>query len=127
MLVLGTRTSTIVKAIKYYLAFGIVQGLVGVYQVGGFMLGLPMYQDFLVGIPNGNPRNTMRVWWDGPAGAPRAFGFLADANHYAGYLVSVILLALALIIWNRRSIFPYVVLAASSAGLMFSLIGEALS
>jgi O-antigen ligase len=75
----------------------------------------------LVGIPNGNPRNTMRVWWDGPAGAPRAFGFLADANHYAGYLVSVILLALALIIWNRRSIFPYVVLAASSAGLMFSL------
>lgn len=121
ILILGRQISDILKAIYFYLCFGIVQGCVGVYQVVGFMIGLPMYQDFLVGIPNGNPRNTMRVWWDGPAGVPRAFGFLADSNHYAGYLVGVILLSLALIVWNRRAIFPYIVLCASSAGLVFSL------
>jgi len=121
VLVLGTQVSIVIKAIKYYLVFGVVQGLTGVYQVAGFMLGLPMYQDFLVGIPTGNPRNMMRVWWDGEVGSPRAFGFLSDANHYAGYLVGVILLALALIAWNRRSIFPYIVLFTSSAGLAFSL------
>lgn len=121
VLILGTEVSVIIQAIYFYLAFGVVQGLVGVYQVIGALWGWPMYQDFMGDIPVGNPRHAQGIFLFGENMVPRAFGFLSDTNHYAGYLVGIILLALVLIVWNRRRVFPYVVLATGGAGLLLTL------
>lgn len=120
VIILGTRTSDIIKALKYYLVFGIVQGLVGIYQVVGGLLGWPMYQDLMIGWTVGNARNLEGEFWFGSL-MPRAFGFLSDVNHYAGYLVGVLLLAIALFVWNRRKLMPSIVLIVCSIGLMLSL------
>jgi len=121
VLILGVEVAVIVRAIYFYLAFAIVQGLVGVYQVIGGILGWPMYQDFLRGISMGNLRHAQRVFWFPEEMVPRAFGFFSDANQYAGYMVGVIVLALALVVWNRKRMFPYLVLVIGFAGLMLSL------
>jgi hypothetical protein len=120
VIILGTRTSFIIKALKFYLAFGIVQGIVGIYQVIGGFLDWSMYQDLMVGWHVGNPRNLQGVFWLGGL-MPRAFGFLSDVNHYAGYLVGVLLLAVAFFAWNRRKFMPYIVLIVCSIGLILSL------
>ena len=120
VIILGTRTSVVIKALKFYLAFGIVQGIVGIYQVIGGFLGWPMYQDLMVGWHVGNPRNLQGVFWLSGL-MPRAFGFLSDTNHYAGYLVGVLLLAVTFFSWNRRKIVPYMVLIVCSIGLILSL------
>ena len=120
VLVLGTKSSIIIKAIKYYLAFAIVQGLVGIYQVIGAFRRWPMYNDLLVGIPVGNARNLEGTfWYPGETFMPRAFGFLSDTSHYAGYLVGVLLLALVVITWNRK--LSLLVLFFSGIGLVLSL------
>lgn len=121
VLILGVDVAVIVRAIYFYLAFGVVQGLAGVYQVIGGISGWPMYQDLLPEMPVGNPRNAQGIFLFGENMVPRAFGFLSDVNHYAGYMVGIILLALALIVWNRRRVFPYVILASGGAGLLLSL------
>ena len=121
VLFLGVEVPVIIKAIYFYLAFSIVQGLVGVYQVIGGLRGWPMYQDLMGDIPMGNLRNAQGIYWFPEKMVPRAFGFFSDTNHYAGYMVGVILLALALIVWNRRRVFPYVVLTTSCAGLLLTL------
>ncbi|HBW21909.1 MAG: hypothetical protein A2X28_02075 [Elusimicrobia bacterium GWA2_56_46] len=121
VLFLGVDVSGIIRAVYFYLAFSILQGLVGVYQVIGGLLGWPMYNDFLGQIPVGNPRNAQGIYWFPGEMVPRAFGFLSDVNHYAGYMVGVIVLAMALIAWNRKRIFPYLVLVSGFAGLMLSL------
>lgn len=122
VLVLGTNSSIIIKAVKYYLAFAVVQGLVGIYQVAGAIMGWPMYQDLMVGVPVGNPRNLQGIFWFSGGGFfPRAFGFLSDVNHYAGYLVGAILLALAIVAWNRKFFLSYLVLFAGGMGMVFSL------
>lgn len=124
VLILGSDTKIVVKALRFYLAFGIVQGLVGVYQVVGALQGWPMYQSFIYGgnvaIKTGNVRNLMGVFWTGDA-IPRAFGFLSDVNHYGGYLVGIILLALAFLVYNRRDILAYMALLTGGAGLILSL------
>ena len=123
VLVLGTKSLVIIKAVKYYLAFAVVQGLVGIYQVAGGIMGWPMYQDLMVGLTVGNPRNLQGIFWFSGTGGdsflPRAFGFLSDANHYAGYLVGSLLLALAVIAWNRR--LSGLVLLVGGIGLVLSL------
>lgn len=126
VLILGSDIKVVVKALRFYLAFGVVQGLVGVYQVVGGLQGWPMYQDFVYGgvmdtITTGNPRNLVGVFWSGGDAMPRAFGFLSDASHYGGYMVGVILLALAFLIYNRRDILAYMALFAGGAGLILSL------
>ncbi len=125
VLILGVSPKVVVKALRFYLAFGIVQGLVGIYQVIGGMKGWPMYQDFVYGsvmdtIRTGNPRNLLGIYGS-EQGIPRAFGFLSDVNHYGGYIVGVILLALAFIVYNRRDILAYMALFAGGAGLVLSL------
>lgn len=126
VLILGSDIKVVVRALRFYLAFGVVQGLVGVYQVVGGLQGWPMYQDFVYGgvrdtITTGNPRNLIGVFWSGADAMPRAFGFLSDASHYGAYLVGVILLALAFLVYNRRDILAYLALFAGGAGLILSL------
>ena len=123
VLVLGTNSSIIIKAVKYYLVFAVVQGLLGIYQVVGAINGLPMYQDLMVGIPVGNPRNLQGAFWFGSF-MPRAFGFLSDTNHYAAYLVGAMLLSLAIITWNRK--LSYAVLLMGGIGLILSLSRSAI-
>lgn len=53
--------------------------------------------------------------WSADDAMPRAFGFLSDVNHYGGYLVGVILLALAYLIYNRRDKLAYCALIAGTA------------
>ncbi len=126
VLILGSDAKTVIKALRFYLAFGIVQGLVGAYQVVGGLQGWPMYQDLVYGsvmdtIRTGNERNLIGVYWSGEDAMPRAFGFVSDVNQYGGYLVGVILLALAFLIYNRRDILAYLALFTGGAGLLLSL------
>lgn len=126
VLILGSDTKIVVKAIRFYLVFGVVQGLVGVYQVVGGIQGWSMYQDFVYGsvmdtIRTGNPRNLIGNFWSSADAMPRAFGFLSDASHYGGYMVGVILLALAFLVYNRRDILAYMALFAGGSGLVLSL------
>ena len=70
VLMLGSSITVLVKALRFYLGFGIVQGLVGIYQVIGALRGWPMYQEFIYGsyidtIKTGNPRNLMGVFYSG--------------------------------------------------------------
>ncbi len=126
VLILGSSIKALKKAVRFFLGFGIVQGAVGVYQVVGAIQGWPMYQKLIYGnqadtIKTGNPRHLMGVFYSGFDAMPRAFGFLSDVNQYGGYLVVVILLALAFLVFNRRDILAYLALFFGGAGLVLSL------
>jgi hypothetical protein len=120
VIILGTQPSVIIKAVKYYLTFGIVQGIVGIYQVIGGFLGWPMYQNLMTGWNVGNPRNLEGEFWLSSL-MPRAFGFFSDVNHYAGYLVGILLLAVTFYSWNQRKFIPYLVLIVCGIGLTLTL------
>jgi len=96
------------------------------YQTIGAVARWPTYQALIYGryistIKTGNPRNLMGTFWSAYDNMARAFGFLSDVNHYGGYLVGIIVLALAFIVYNRRDVLAHAALFAGGTGLMFSL------
>ena len=116
------KTLTIIKAIKFYLIIGIVQGLYGFYQIIGGVKGWPTYQTFMSGIPMANDRTTDGYFYTGAYSSFRAIGFFSsDVSHYAGYMAGILLIALSLIAYDKKKIFPYVVLIIGMIGLLFSL------
>ncbi len=122
IILVAKKTEIIIKAINYYLFIGIVQGLYGVYQVFGGVKGWPTYQTLMVGIPMANDRTTDGYFYTGAYSAFRAIGFFSsDVSHYAGYMAGILLIALSLIAYDKKKIFPYVVLIIGIIGLLFSL------
>jgi hypothetical protein len=122
VIIVGSKVEIITKAIQIYLVTGLVQGLYGMYQVIFGPLGWPTYQTLMAGIPTANDRTVDGFYYSGAYQAFRAIGFFpADVSHYAGYMVGIILLAIALIVQNRRSLFLYLVLFVGILGLLFSL------
>lgn len=122
VIIVGAKVEIITKAIHVYLAIGLLQGLYGMYQVIGGPLNWPTYQTLMVGIPTANDRTVDGFYYSGAYQTFRAIGFFpADVSHYAGYMVGVVLLAMALLIHNRRSLFLYTVLVVGTMGLLFSL------
>ena len=122
VIIVGSKVIIITKAIKIYLVTGLVQGLYGIYQVIGGPLGWPSYQILMAGIPTANDRTVDGFYYSGAYQAFRAIGFFpADVSHYAGYMVGIVLLAIALLVHNRRSLFLYAVLVLGIMGLLFSL------
>ncbi len=126
VIIVSNRIQVVVKAIKIYLATGLVQGLYGIYQLIGSPLGWPTYQTFMAGIPRANDQTTRGesagYVYSGPLQLFRSGGFFpADVSHYAGYMGGVLILAIALIVYNRRGYFPYFVLLFGGLGLIFSL------
>jgi hypothetical protein len=122
VVIVGTRTEFIIKAIKLYLALGVVQGLYGIYQVIGAPMSWPTYQTFMAGIPTANDRLQDGYYYFGAYNAFRATGFFPeDVSHYSGYMAGVLLLAISLVAYNRRSFFPYIVILIGGMGLLLSL------
>lgn len=122
VIIVGSKVEIITKAIHVYLGIGLLQGLYGMYQFIGGSHGWPTYQTFMDGIPTANDRTTNGYYYSGVYHAFRAVGFFpADVSHYAGYLAGVLLLAIALLLSNRKSLFLYLVIAVCSIGLILSL------
>lgn len=122
VIIVGSKVEIITKAIQIYLVTGLVQGLYGMYQVIGGPLGWPSYQTLMAGISTANDRTVDGFYYSGAYQAFRAIGFFpADVSHYAGYMVGIVLLAIALLVHNRRSLFLYTVLVVGIMGLLFSL------
>jgi hypothetical protein len=122
VVVIGSKPEAIIKAIKVYLAIGVVQGLYGIYQVIGAPMSWPTYQTFMAGIPTANDRLTEGFFYSGSFQSFRATGFFpADVSQYAGYMAGVLLLAISLMANNWRSRFSYVVIAIAGAGFVLSL------
>jgi len=124
VVVVGTSVEAITRAVKIYLVVGLIQGLYGMYQLIGGRFGWPTYQSLMVGIPVANDK-TLESGGYVYSSALEAFrpnGFFpADVSHYAMFLASVLVLALALLIHNRRSLFLYVVLIVDTLSLLASL------
>ncbi len=122
VIIVGDRVEVITKAVKIYLGIGIVQGLYGLYLVIGGPYSLPTYQTLMAGIPTANDRTVGGYFYSGEYHMFRAIGFFpADVSHYAGYMAGILILAMALFVLNRRSLFLYIVLITGSLGLLFSL------
>lgn len=122
VIIVGAKVEIITKAIQIYLGTGLVQGLYGMYQVIGGPFGWPSYQTLMVGIPTANDRTADGFYYSGAYQAFRAIGFFpADVSHYAGYMAGVLILAIALLVQNRRSLFLYAVIVVGTMGLLFSL------
>lgn len=122
VIAVGTKVEILTKAIRIYLVIGLVQGLYGMYQVVGGPFNLPTYQTFMVGIPTANDRTFEGFYYSGTLQTFRAVGFFSsDVSHYAGYLVGVLILAIVVLISNRRTVLPYAVLIVAGLGLLFSL------
>lgn len=123
VIIVGNRLVTITNAVKIYLFSGLVQGLYGVYQVIGFGFGWPTYQSLMVGIPRqANELMVDGYYYSGNFGTFRAAGFFQnDVSHYAGYMVGILLVGIALIVHNRGLFWPYLVVFFGGMGLIFSL------
>ena len=118
----GNRVEVITKAVTIYLVTGLVQGLYGIYQVIGAQFNWPTYQTLMAGIPTANDRTLGGYQYFGAYESFRAVGFFsADVSHYAGYMAGVLILAIALLTFNRRSWFLIAVIVAGAMGLLFSL------
>lgn len=118
----STKTEHIFKAIKIYLMVGIIQGIYGIYQLFGAVRGWPTYQTILSGIPMANDRTEDGYFYTGPLASFRAIGFFSsDVSHYSGYLAGILILSLALLAYDNKKTFPYIVFLFGSLGLLFSL------
>ena len=122
VIIVGSKIEIITKAIQIYLVTGLVQGLYGMYQVIGGPLGWPSYQTLMNWTYGANDRTVDGFLYSGAYQTFRATGFFpGDVSHYAGYMVGINLLAIALLVHNRRSLFLYAVLVVGTMGLLFSL------
>jgi hypothetical protein len=122
VIVVGTKIEIIIKAIKIYLAIGFIQGVYGIYQIIGAPFSWPTFQTLMAGIPTANDRTVGGYYYSGAYNVFRSTGFFpADVSVYAGYMTGILLLAIAFISYNRRSIFPYLVIMCGVVGLSASL------
>ena len=111
VIVFAKKVEHVVKAIKYYLFVGIIQGLYGIYQLFGAVRGWPTYQTILAGIPMANDRTEDGYFYTGPLASFRAIGFFSsDVSHYSGYLAGILLLSISFIAFDKKKYFPYIVL-----------------
>lgn len=114
----------ILTAIKLYLFVGITQGLYGMYQIIGGRHSWPTYQTLLswANIQTTNDHTDGGYIYSRMYDAYRAIGFYpADVSHYAGYMVGVIILAIAYHSFNMRAFFPKVAVIVGVSGLTLSL------
>jgi hypothetical protein len=119
---LADTSAKIVRALRCYVAAGIVQGLYGIYQVIGGPNGWPTYQTLLAFIPTANDRTDGGYYYTNGYNIYRAIGFFpGDVSHYAGYLAGVLLIALAFLACGRRSLLLYIVVVIDLAALLLSL------
>lgn len=122
IITLSEKSETIIKGVKIYIAVGLTQGLYGIYQVIGGPFGWPTYQTLLAGIPTSSDKTIDGFLYSGPYGLFRATGFFpGDVSHFAAYMASVIVLVLALLMHNPRSMYLKLVFAISVAALLLSL------
>lgn len=122
VLLTATNVEAIIKAIKIYILAGLAQGLYGIYMVIGGPHRWPTYQTLMAGIPTANDQTVNGYVYSGAYSSFRAGGFFpADMSHYAGYMAGVLILAMALISYDRKKLFPYFVLLFGGAGLLLSL------
>jgi hypothetical protein len=122
VIVVADTKEAVIRAVYIYLGAGIVQALYGMYQVVGAPLAWPTYQTLMAGIPTANDRTQDGFLYAGAYEAFRATGFFsADVSHYAGFLAGIIVLAVSLIVYNRRAIFPYIAAIFGTMGMIFSL------
>jgi hypothetical protein len=92
------------------------------YQVVGSTFNWPTYQTLMGDIPTANDRTLDGYLYSGAYGAFRATGFFpADVSHYAGYMAGIVVLGLALMVYDRRWVLPYVASISGAIGLIFSL------
>jgi hypothetical protein len=121
VLVTASRKEILLRAVKIYLVLGVVQGLYGIYQVIGAPLGWPTYQALLGGLPTANDRLREGQYFWGAYQVFRATGFFpADVSHYAGYMAGILLLAMTYMLYNWRSVLPYIVIFIGGTGLLLS-------
>lgn len=119
---LADNTEKIRRALRYYLAAGVVQGLYGIYQVIGGPHRWPTYQTLMAGIPTANDRSDGGYYFTNGYNIFRSMGFFpGDVSHYAGYLAGVLLIAIALLMSRRGIMLPVVVLLICGLGLLLSL------
>jgi hypothetical protein len=120
--IIGVNVRVITKAVYIYLFIGLVQGLYGMYQVIGGPFSWPTYQTLMEGIPTTNDRTVNGYYYTGAYQSFRPTGFFpADVSHYSGYMVGILIISLALLAYNRRSLFLSAVLVSGIMGLLFSL------
>lgn len=121
VIMVGTSVEIIIKAIKIYLVTGLVQGLYGIYMVIGGPFSLPTYQTLMAGIPTANDHTVDGYVYSGTLSSFRALGFFpSDMSHYAGYMVGVLILAIAYMAYDRRFLLPYFVILFGGLGLLLS-------
>lgn len=122
VVIVGNRLVTITNAVRIYLLSGLIQGLYGLYQLIGFGFGWPTYQSLLAGIPMYTGELLVDGYLFSPSlGVFRASGFFpSDVSHYAGYMVGILLIGIALIVYDRRVVWPYLVILLGGIGLIFS-------
>lgn len=118
------NAETISKSIKIYIAIGFIQGIYGIYQVIGGSRKWLTYQNLLadLNIQTINDHTNGGYIYSSLYGTFRAIGFYpADMSHYAGYMVGIVILAIALLSSNHRLIWPKIVIAVGIAGILLSL------
>lgn len=121
-IMVSTSVEKIIKAIKIYLAIGLLQGLYGIYMVIGGPFKWPTYETLMVGIPTANDHTVDGYVFSGAYKTFRALGFFpADMSHYAGYMVGVLILAITYIVYDRRLFLPYFIVLIGGTGLLLSL------
>lgn len=97
----ASNSRGIMDSLWLFMAMGTFQGLFGLYQVLGYSLRWPMLLAWLSFIPAGNPKHRLAAIV-GEDGVPRAFGTITEPNNYAGFMLLVLILALAwLLEWKR--------------------------
>ena len=123
VIVIVNQVSVLIKAITFYLVSGGVQGFYGMYQLIGGPFSWPTYQTLMVGIPMmSNDRMVNGYFYSGSFGIFRPSGFFPnDVNHFAGYMVGILLIGLAVIVYKRRIGWLFPIIFFGGASLIFSL------
>ena len=120
----STNIESIIKAIKIYIGIGLLQSIYGIYQVVGGWYSWITYQKILAqfNIPTTNDHTSNGFLYSGLYKIFRAIGFYpADMNHYAGYMVGILVLAASFLSYNRRLIWPRIIIALGFCALILSL------
>lgn len=124
VIAVSTNIESIINAIKVYLSIGLLQSIYGIYQVIGGRFNWITYQKILAhfDIATANDHTNNGFIFSGLYKVFRALGFYpADMNHYAGYMVGIVLLAASFLSYNRRLVWPHIVIALGFCAIILSL------
>lgn len=124
VVITSRNIESILTAIKLYLFVGITQGLYGMYQIIGGRQTWPTYQTLLqwANIQTTNDHTDGGYIYSRMYDAYRAIGFYpADVSHYAGYMVGIVIIAIAYHSFNMRAFFPKAAVIIGVSGLVLSL------